>query len=260
MTPYINAFLKPAGTEIWAYSYKFGKDIVKPIFGVLTAERTAIHGQNEISDTVKYFVPYKPETRKPMFSRAVQAHKRKYAEDYDTARDGFNEMVEMHIYGLKNSLRDAQNTKIDVNMIPEPAAANNKTSGPLTRTRKIQLALKLIELLNRHYLWDGDIAIYYDNTRITPYKPPQSEIQAYGPCRADKTDNGVPFYMLRGIEPTPDNYNTNTLTMTFENPLYDILRDDIDSDVVPELTRLFQSYDLYYEQDHAWDLSLYPIE
>lgn len=51
--------------------------------------------------------------------------------------------------------------------------------------------------------------------------------------------------------------NKDTLTMTFEGPLYQAL--NYDGTTEEDLNKIFAKYGLYYEQGYAWSLTAYDI-
>ena len=55
--------------------------------------------------------------------------------------------------------------------------------------------------------------------------------------------------------------NPNTLSMSFEGPLFHVLNAYVPGwvELVEEFGDLFRNHNYYYELGHAWNLSVYPI-
>ena len=55
--------------------------------------------------------------------------------------------------------------------------------------------------------------------------------------------------------------NTNTLSMSFEGPLYHVLNRYVRgwTKLESELQKLFEKHGYYYEMGHAWNLSAYEL-
>lgn len=56
-----------------------------------------------------------------------------------------------------------------------------------------------------------------------------------------------------------DYKNDDTVTMTFEGPLYEALNFDYKENTTEELQNIFQKYGLYFELGNAWNLAAFPI-
>ena len=56
-----------------------------------------------------------------------------------------------------------------------------------------------------------------------------------------------------------DYKNDDTVTMTFDGPLYEALNFDYKDDTTEELQNIFQKYGLYFELGNAWNLAAFPI-
>ena len=56
-----------------------------------------------------------------------------------------------------------------------------------------------------------------------------------------------------------DYKNDNTVTMTFEGPLYEALNFGYKDNTTEELQNIFQRYGLYFELGNAWNLAAFPI-
>lgn len=242
------AFSTPPGTEVWAYAYNPPKTIVKPIRGILSSERYAVHtAPHEYS---KYFVPYRGNSTTPMWNRCVRAMNRRFAETYADAVREFNELVRLRISYCEAGVRSAK-----AQLIPED---NLYANGILDTGTKMRLCTELIELLSSWELWSGDIAIYLDDKRLTPDKPSETEQQKYGQYyHAATAGKNVGYYIVSGVQPTPNSFNPDTLTVTFENELYEFMNYNTPSGVVNDMNELFKKYGLYLEQDEAWNFSLY---
>lgn len=123
----------------------------------------------------------------------------------------------------------------------------------LSSAQKFELASEIIRFLIEHELW-FDTNIYTDGYCFSSNKRSNYEqIDGYSePVWKSKTDD---------IKPTCEYANENTLTMTFEGPLYEVLNYCLDMEYCDKLTKEFnailEKYKMYYEQGHEWSLSLY---
>lgn len=125
-------------------------------------------------------------------------------------------------------------------------------SRKITRKRREALACDLVDYLTRHDLFDPLTVIYVNGGAI--YAEPRDG------CMQKATPKRNSPYWFRPECACPCEYrNPDTLTMTFEGPLYHMLNDTGDSLTTAELNALFARYGLYYERGHAWSLSLYEI-
>ena len=53
--------------------------------------------------------------------------------------------------------------------------------------------------------------------------------------------------------------NDNTVTMTFEGPLYEALNYERSGKTADDLQNIFEKYGLYFELGNAWNLAAFPI-
>lgn len=116
------------------------------------------------------------------------------------------------------------------------------------------LAFKLMDYLYTHELW-CDCAIYVDNDRYRSTSYP-NRIQ-----NPHLTPKGTPYVLEEDLCPLDyvEYANVETLTMTFEGPLYDMLNGG-GMDTYNDLDEMFRRAGYYMEFGYAWSLSLYPLD
>lgn len=128
-----------------------------------------------------------------------------------------------------------------------------KSVGVLTDAQKHQLAEEIIDYLTQQGMfWEVNIFTgkhWYSDT---------TDHKSDGPFRPHKTKNGSKYYKA-GHKGCPCEYNNpDTLTMTFEGPLYhDLNYGDWDKGAWAALNRIAEPYGLYHEMGHAWSLAFY---
>lgn len=119
-----------------------------------------------------------------------------------------------------------------------------------------ELALKIIKLLDQHDMF-FQVNIYVNKKCYSDHKRP-SAIEHRIEYTKHKQTIQVSYYET----PCPDvtkqvEYsNPDTLTMTFEGPLYHDMNYG-NQKITNKLEALFSKYRLYSEQGYAWSLSLY---
>lgn len=100
-----------------------------------------------------------------------------------------------------------------------------------------ELATEMKRILLAHNSW-SDTRIYFNN-------------------KAFCSNEGV----IENIDPMDfvSQGDPSTIIMTFQGPLYDYMNYGGNQQILDLLERLFEKYGYFYEQGHAWSLSLYSI-
>ena len=116
----------------------------------------------------------------------------------------------------------------------------------MTKNRK--MANEIRQWLLDHEMWQ-DTTIYFDG-------------------KAYSTSDGTGFYYndpehLVEYEADPsmyvEYYSKDSITMTFEGPLYDLINYDFCSPLLEEFDDIFKKYGYYYELGYAWSLACCEI-
>ncbi len=117
-----------------------------------------------------------------------------------------------------------------------------------------EMAEELVDLLTQEELFD-EINIYVNNTRYSSEKTKNAERQTTAKMGNAywRTEN------VRAEDVVGEYANPDTLTMTFEGMLYDLLTDG-NPGVEGKLQSLFERYGYYLEYGYAWSLAIYPID
>ena len=119
--------------------------------------------------------------------------------------------------------------------------------------RNEALAIDIYDWCKKHHLW-GDNTIYFDGKAFSSSKEWHGEL-------GKKIDEDLYEYDNRN----PLNYfeyaNPDTLSMSFEGPLYEVLNAYVRGWVKleAEFLKLFEKHGYYYELGHAWNLSAYEL-
>lgn len=121
----------------------------------------------------------------------------------------------------------------------------------LTEKQLENIALDLISFLQKHDLYYM-VNIYVNNKVFTDNRMKGTETK--------KTPFG-PYYIVHNVNPGDllKYYNPETITVTFEGPLYHIINYSECHSLYKELCNFFEKYGLYFEQGYAWSFSLYYI-
>lgn len=121
----------------------------------------------------------------------------------------------------------------------------------MTKKQLENIALDLITFLQRHDLYYM-VNIYVNNKVLTDNRMKGTETR--------DTPFG-PYYIVHNVNPGDllEYYNPETITVTFEGPLYHIINYSECHSLYKELCSLFERYGLYLEQGYAWSFSLYYI-
>ena len=118
--------------------------------------------------------------------------------------------------------------------------------------RMEKLAMELIDLLIEHDMYiDGPS--YVNNKVLSPTRD-RIDVERLPPKQNS-------FFVTDNVNVTPriEYANPDTITLTFEGPLYTALNYYDQSHIRDKLDELFLHYHLYAEQGHAWSMALYPV-
>lgn len=119
--------------------------------------------------------------------------------------------------------------------------------------RNESLALHIYDWCKAKHLW-GDNCIYYNGKALASWSEWEGEA-------GHKVNDDLYLYEnkdpLRYIEYA----NPNTITMSFEGPLYHVLNGYVRGGykLEEQLQELFKKYGYYFEYGHAWNLSAYEL-
>lgn len=116
----------------------------------------------------------------------------------------------------------------------------------LANKRKEELVIDIIEYLQQHDMF-FDINIYANNKRFSTDKHKNDE---------SRTSKHGEYYVSECTKIPVEYNNPNTVTMTFEGPLYDALNYG-SGKTEDELQKIFNKYGLYFELGYAWSLAAY---
>ena len=117
--------------------------------------------------------------------------------------------------------------------------------------RNEYLAIEIYQWCKRKGLW-GDNCIYYDGIAWASWPEWKGEI-------GKKIAEDLYQYENRNPLDYFEYANPDTLSMSFEGPLYAVLNASVNGWVKLEdqFLKLFKKYGYYYEMGHAWNLSAY---
>lgn len=124
-------------------------------------------------------------------------------------------------------------------------------SKPITPTNMEKLGLEVANWLLQFGMFH-DVNIYVANACVTDTKSDKHD------CTTMELVNGT-VYIIRNIKPEIEYANPDTITMTFEGPLYHALNHD-GGRTYDRLQKMFGKYGLYFEQGYAWSLAGYPLD
>ena len=105
-------------------------------------------------------------------------------------------------------------------------------------TKLNKLASEIANVLDKHQS-SQDVAIYYENKRLSNFE--------------DGWESEEGFL---GSEFT-EWANDDTITVTFEGPLYSAMNYGTDNQLVQKLSKLVDDNGFYWELGNAWNLSLH---
>lgn len=120
----------------------------------------------------------------------------------------------------------------------------------MTKKQNRQMVLELIRYLQLQGLFTYDVNLYFNNTRYGIPRRNDSDL-------VKKTRYGH-YYITDNIDVShyTKYFNPETITITFEGPLYDALNYGNGS-VNADIKSIAGKYGLYPEQGDAWNLSFY---
>ena len=116
-----------------------------------------------------------------------------------------------------------------------------------------QLAKDIYNWCKKKKLWE-DCCIYFDGKAWASWNEWHEE---YG----KKINEDLYEFENRNPKEYFEYVNSETLSMSFEGPLYDVLNAYVPGWVKKEdeFRKLFEKYGFYYELGNAWNLSAYEI-
>ena len=119
--------------------------------------------------------------------------------------------------------------------------------------RNESLAIDIYDWCKKHHLW-SDCCIYFDGMALASWPEWKGEI-------GKKIDEDLYEYGNKNPYDYVTYSNPDTITMTFEGPLYHTLNGYIHgwTKLEQKFSKLFEKYDLYYEMGYAYSLSAYEI-
>ncbi len=121
----------------------------------------------------------------------------------------------------------------------------------LTKSGIEDLAKELMYYFEQNDLW-SQVCIYAAEKSFSSY---------YVPGSIKKEENQTIFYEKDEVDVSEkvEYCNPQTITITFEGPLYDMINYQ-DADFVYNLSKKFlYPHHLYFEQGHAWSMAAYNI-
>lgn len=118
---------------------------------------------------------------------------------------------------------------------------------------KESLAKDIYKWCKRRGLW-GDNIIYFDGKAWAAWPDWHDEV-------GKKIDDDLYEYEDKNPLDYFEYANPNTLSMSFEGPLYEVLNACVHGWVKKEseFSKLFEKYGYYYEMGNAWNLAAYTI-
>ena len=110
------------------------------------------------------------------------------------------------------------------------------------------LATELRSWLLEHDMW-MDVTIYFDGKAFST-SDRNGHFYYNDPTHLVEIENADPHEITE--------YAGELLTMTFEGPLYHLLNyGEPDWSLANEFSSIFNKHGYWYEQSHAWDLTIY---
>lgn len=119
--------------------------------------------------------------------------------------------------------------------------------------RNESLAIDIYDWCKKHNLW-GDCTIYFDGIALSSSKEWDLE-------HGKKIDEDLYQYENKN----PLDYfvyaNPDTVSMSFEGPLYRVLNGYVKGwdKLEAQFQKLFEKYDYYFEYGNAWNLCAYEL-
>ena len=119
--------------------------------------------------------------------------------------------------------------------------------------RNESLAIDIYDWCKKHHLW-SDITIYFDGKAF-------SSSYEWAGVYGKKIDEDLYQYENKNALDYLEYANPDTLSMSFEGPLYSVINGYVSGchKRTEELLKLFEKYGYYFEQGHAWNLSAYEL-
>ena len=117
-------------------------------------------------------------------------------------------------------------------------------------TKNRRLANEIRDWLLDHDMW-VDTVIYFDGVAYAPWDEDMKHFYYNDPTHSIEYE-ADPARCL-------EYYNRDTVTMTFEGPLYLVVNDYEEPRLKDEFDAIFKKHGFYYEQGYAWSLSCYQI-
>ena len=119
--------------------------------------------------------------------------------------------------------------------------------------KKESLARDIYNFCKEHHLW-GDNCIYFDGKAWASWPDWHGVV-------GKRIDEDLYEYENKNPLKYFEYGNTNTLSMSFEGPLYSVLNGYVRGGYKLEekLQKLFEKYGWYFEYGHAWNLSAYEL-
>lgn len=116
-----------------------------------------------------------------------------------------------------------------------------------------RLAIDIYNFCKKKGLW-GDNCIYFDGIAWASWPD-------WHGVTGKKIDKDLYQYDNKNPRDYFEYANPDTLSMSFEGPLYEVLNAYVNGWVKLEaqFLKLFEKYGYYYELGHAWNLSAYEI-
>lgn len=115
------------------------------------------------------------------------------------------------------------------------------------------LAKDVYQWCVKKHLW-GDNIIYF-NGKAWSSSPEWSGVQG------KQISENLYEYMNKNPKDYFEYGNPDTLSMSFEGPLYHVLNAYVSgwTKLEKQFTKLFEKYGMYYEMGYSWSLSAYEI-
>ena len=119
--------------------------------------------------------------------------------------------------------------------------------------RNESLAIDIYNWCKKHNLW-SDITIYFDNKAF-------SSSYEWAGVYGKKIEEDLYQYENKNPLDCFEYANPNTLSMSFEGPLYHVLNGYLGgwTKLEAQFQKLFEKHGYYYEMGHAWNLSAYEL-
>lgn len=123
----------------------------------------------------------------------------------------------------------------------------------MSKSKYEKLANDIYKWCKKHYLW-VDNCIYFNGKAWASWS------ESHG-VKGIKIAEDLYEYANRNPKDYFEYANPDTLSMSFEGALYDVLNANVRgwTKLEDEFRKLFEKYDVYYELGHAWNLTVYEI-